>query len=70
MTLLTALGLLSFAFHPQFAQNGKFYVNYTRENMRRSVVSEFQVSKENPSKADMGSDFLSAIELLKVMVEN
>jgi glucose/arabinose dehydrogenase len=34
-------GLLGFAFHPQFKSNGKFYVNYTLHNPRRSVVSEF-----------------------------
>lgn len=52
----TEMGLLGMAFHPQFAQNGKFYVNYTREDMRRSIVSEFQVLKGDPKKADMASE--------------
>jgi glucose/arabinose dehydrogenase len=49
-------GLLGFAFHPQFKSNGKFYVNYTLHNPRRSVVSEFQVSKDNPNRADVQSE--------------
>lgn len=45
-------GLLGFALHPQFKANGRFYVYYTQHNPRRSVVSEFQVSKTNPDEAD------------------
>ncbi len=38
------LGLLSVAFHPNFATNRRFFVNYTTETPRLStVVSEFQV---------------------------
>ena len=50
------MGLLGLAFHPQFAQNGKFYLNYTRMDMMRSVVSEMQVSKSDPSKADPATE--------------
>src|ERR1051325_8870438 len=49
-------GLLGFAFHPQFKSNGKFYVNYTLHNPRRSVVSEFQVSKDDPNRMDVQSE--------------
>jgi len=38
------LGLLSVAFHPKFATNKRFFVNYTTEKPRlATVVSEFQV---------------------------
>ena len=34
-------GLLGFAFHPQYASNGKIYAYYTQHQPRRSVISEF-----------------------------
>ena len=49
-------GLLSLAFHPRFKSNGKFYVYYNQQSPRRSVISEFQVSKADPMKADPGSE--------------
>jgi glucose/arabinose dehydrogenase len=48
------MGLLGVTFHPSFATNGKFYVNYVRNNAGQfqSVISEFQVSAANPNQAD------------------
>lgn len=48
------MGLLGVTFHPSFAANGKFYVNYVRNNAGQfqSVISEFQVSAANPNQAD------------------
>jgi cysteine-rich repeat protein len=43
-------GLLSMAFHPNFTQNGKFYVSYT-DNGGDSVISQFTVSA-NPDVAN------------------
>jgi len=34
-------GLLGLAFHPQFSQNGRFYVNYTRRPDGATVVAEY-----------------------------
>ena len=56
-------GLLGIAFHPNYRENGKFYLAYSApirssELDRRlwwshtNVVSEFQVSKTDPNKAD------------------
>ena len=37
-------GLLGLAFHPGYASNGRFFVNYTRRPDGATVVSEFRVS--------------------------
>ena len=46
-------GLLGLAFHPNYQNNGKFYVNYT-DSGDDTVVAEYQVSA-NPNLADAGS---------------
>ena len=46
-------GLLGFAFHPKYKENGEFFVYYTtRDAENTSVISRFRVSKDNPNKAD------------------
>jgi cysteine-rich repeat protein len=47
-------GLLSMAFHPNYASNGKFYVNYTN-NSGNTVIAEYEVSSGNPDVANSGS---------------
>jgi len=47
-------GLLGLAFHPQYAQNGRFFVNYT-DNNGDTVIARFQVS-DNPNMADPNSE--------------
>ncbi len=49
-------GLLGLAFHPEYATNGQFYVYYSATDPRRSVVSRFLVSKDDPRKADPSSE--------------
>ena len=50
-------GLLGLAFHPAYAQNGKFYVYYSSATEPlTSVVSEFTVSEDNPNLADPSSE--------------
>ncbi len=41
-------GLLGVDFHPGFATNHLFYVYYSQQNPRRSVVSEFKAPFEGP----------------------
>lgn len=51
-------GLLGLTFHPQYAQNGYFYVYYTRDpgpGLDRSRVARFRVSS-NPALADAMSE--------------
>ncbi|MGH2453725.1 MAG: PQQ-dependent sugar dehydrogenase, partial [bacterium] len=41
------MGLLSVAFHPRFAANGRFFVNYTANGARlRTVIAEYRVSDD------------------------
>jgi glucose/arabinose dehydrogenase len=44
-------GLLGLAFHPQFARNGKLYVNYTSEDKATHIV-EYRVSAHDPDVVD------------------
>ncbi len=47
-------GLLSVAFHPQYAQNGFLFINYT--NLQgNTVIARYQVSASSPDRADPAS---------------
>ena len=48
-------GLLGLAFHPDYRSNGLFYVYYTADVPRRSVLSSFQVTGD-PDRADESSE--------------
>jgi len=52
----TEQGLLSMAFHPGVKTNGLFYIYYSQQNPRRTVLSEWKVSKDNPDVADTNSE--------------
>lgn len=52
-------GLLGLAFHPDYATNGKFFVNYTYNDPTTGLttrVSQFKVSNTDPNQADAGSE--------------
>lgn len=51
------MGLLGLAFHPNYAVNGYFYVNYTVASPRRTRISRFQVSS-NPDLANASSELI------------
>ena len=51
-------GLLGMAFHPEYENNGYFFVNYTAPGPLRTVVSRFQISSNNPDEADEESEFV------------
>lgn len=44
-------GLLGLAFHPLYADNGLFYVNYT-DLQGNTVIARFSVDSSNPNRAD------------------
>ncbi len=48
-------GLLGLAFHPNYAENGFFYVNYT-DNSGNTQISRFKVSESDPNIADPNSE--------------
>lgn len=58
----TERGLLGLAFHPQFASNGAFFINYTEANTHDTIVARYLVSADDPNRADL----TSAVELLRV----
>jgi uncharacterized protein (TIGR03437 family) len=48
-------GLLGLAFSPRFAENGRFYINYT-DPSGNTVVSRLQVAAGNADAADVSSE--------------
>jgi glucose/arabinose dehydrogenase len=49
-------GVNGFAFHPQFKENGLFYLYYTQQKPKRFVVSEMKVSEADSDKADPATE--------------
>lgn len=49
-------GLLGLAMHPNFKENGQFFVSYTAKDDDRSVISRFRVSQDDPNRADPKSE--------------
>ncbi|WP_373330765.1 PQQ-dependent sugar dehydrogenase [Salmonirosea aquatica] len=50
------MGLLGLAFHPQFRQNGYFYVYYTKRNPLESVLARYQVASPGQAVADPATE--------------
>lgn len=48
-------GLLGLAFHPNYAANGLFYVDYTRKSDGDVVIAEYKRSASDPDKANPAS---------------
>lgn len=51
-------GLLGLAFHPDYASNGYFYVNFTAANPTRTRICRFKASGSNPAMAEPSSETL------------
>jgi glucose/arabinose dehydrogenase len=47
-------GLLSAAFHPRFADNGLFFIDYT-DRAGNTVIARYRVAADNPNLADPAS---------------
>ena len=59
VTFGVEMGLLGLAFHPAFAQNQRFYVNYVRRlgsGQIQSVIAEYRVSGADANQADPASE--------------
>jgi glucose/arabinose dehydrogenase len=50
-------GLLGLAFHPDYRNNGRFFISYTANNTQYgdNTIAEYHVSAGNPNRADAGS---------------
>lgn len=48
-------GLLSVAFHPNFRDNGYFYVFHTRATTHNLIVDRYTISEGDPDKANVAS---------------
>ncbi|NQW24232.1 MAG: PQQ-dependent sugar dehydrogenase [SAR202 cluster bacterium] len=51
-------GLLGLALDPAFARNGHFYIYYSADNPRRSLISRFTATVPNPTTAGLGSELI------------
>ena len=49
-------GLLGLAFHPDYVDNGFFYVNYTRVPDGATVIARYRVTESNTNAADPASE--------------
>ena len=54
-------GLLGLAFHPQFASNRRFFVDYTRRPDGATVIAEYQASVADPDVAGAAETVLLTI---------
>ncbi|MHA2354523.1 MAG: PQQ-dependent sugar dehydrogenase [Candidatus Thorarchaeota archaeon] len=49
------MGLLGLTFHPDFQTNGFFFVDYTADNPRRTVIARYQVNAFDPNQANVST---------------
>lgn len=56
------MGLLGLAFHPNFKQNGYFYVNYTKRKPLETIIARYKVASSAANKVDASSETI----LLKI----
>lgn len=57
-------GLLGLAFHPDFAENGFFYVDYTASDPRRTVIARYSVVPSVSNEAEKASEY-AVLEVLQ-----
>jgi glucose/arabinose dehydrogenase len=54
-------GLLGLTFHPQFRNNRRFFVNYTRQTDGATVIAEYKVSSTDANIADTSEKVILTI---------
>ncbi len=61
LSLANEQGLRSLAFHPDYAQNRRFFVDYTRKSDNATVIAEYAVSASDPDFAEVRGRILLVI---------
>ncbi len=60
------VGILGFAFHPDYKNNGRFFVHYSAPSKKgfdnKSVLAEFKVNANNPDKANAERKIILEVE--------
>jgi glucose/arabinose dehydrogenase len=60
------VGILGFAFHPYYKNNGRFFVHYSAPSKKgfnnKSVLAEFKVNANNPDKANPERKIILEVE--------
>jgi len=51
-------GLLGLAFHPDYKDNGYFFIDYTATNPDRTVIARYKVDPSNSNQALKSSEFI------------
>jgi len=51
-------GLLGLAFHPDYENNGYFFVDYTAPNPLRTMIARYRVRPDDPNQADENSELI------------
>lgn len=51
-------GLLGFAFHPDYSNNGYFFVSYVEKDTGDSIIARYKVSGLNANTADSSSELI------------
>ncbi len=54
----TRFGMLGITFHPDYENNGYFYLNYTAPNPNRTVIARFTANANDPNQADPNSELV------------
>ncbi|MFN8343931.1 MAG: PQQ-dependent sugar dehydrogenase [Spirosomataceae bacterium] len=52
------MGLLGLAFHPDFKQNGYFYVNYTKRKPLETIIARYKAASSGAVVADPSSEMV------------
>jgi len=52
------MGLIGMTFHPDFQNNGFFYITYNTIKPQNTVVSRFKVNSSNPDSVDLSSELI------------
>jgi hypothetical protein len=51
-------GLLGLAFHPNFEENGYFYINYVADSPLRTIIARYSVMANDADQADRNSELV------------